>query len=144
MGAIAVIATLVYLARQIKQANTSTHRQMYAQAATAISEYWLNLAKEPELHTLFQTLLTTPDALDRADQERAFLVLDAYLSLMESYYLHNLEFEEKQSQERWRRILVRLLSTPGGQIYWQKRRFAFHTLFGDYLETILHSEEQGI
>ena len=45
VGAIAVIATLVYLSRQIAQSNSATHRQVYSQAATAVSEFWLNLAK---------------------------------------------------------------------------------------------------
>lgn len=133
VGAIAVIATLVYLSRQIAQSNTATHRQMYSQAATAVSEFWLNLAREPELYELFRRMLTTPDQLQKHEVERAFLVLDSYLSLLEAYYLHNQEFGEVLSQDRWERVLRQLLHTEGGRMYWAKRKFAFHSDFAEYL-----------
>jgi len=139
VGGLAVIATLVYLARQIRQANTSTHRQMYAQAATAISEFWLNLAKDAELQALFQKMLSEPDGLGSNQLERAFLILDSYFSLMESYYLHNQEFDEKLSQERWERILVRILAAPGGRAYWLKREYAFHDSFARYVSQLVEN-----
>ena len=143
VGAVAVIATLVYLARQIRQANNSTHRQMYAQAATAVSEFWFNLAKEPELHALFQQMLSAPDSLTPQELERSYLVLDGYLALMESYYLHNREFKETESQDRWRRILERMMNAPGAVPYWQKRQFAFHEDFSAYISSLVRQESKA-
>ena len=140
IGALAVIATLVYLSRQIAQANNATHRQMYSQAATAVSEFWLNLAREPELHSLFRNMLAAPESLTKADLERAFLVMDSYLALMESYYLHNRQFGEVLSQERWQRVLKQLLNTQGGRAYWPKRQYAFQQEFADYLATLIDQE----
>ena len=137
IGGVAVILTLIYLALQIRQTNKTTHRQMYGQAATAISEYWFNLAREPELHDLYRKMLMEPSQLARSDLERGFLVLDAYLSLMESYFLHNRQYHEDLSQQRWRRILAQVFNTPGGEMYWQKRRYAFHDEFADYLSSIV-------
>ncbi len=137
VGGIAVIATLLYLSIQIRQSNISTHRNMYAQAATAISDYWLTLAQNPELYELFVTLLRFPERLEEQELERGYLVLDSYLSLMESYYLHNNEYEERLSQERWERILKRLLNSPGGKSYWPRRLGAFHEEFANYIESII-------
>ena len=137
IGAVAVIATLVYLSRQIAQANNATHRQMYSQAATSVSEFWFNLAKEPELYELFRKTLTHPDDLRKAERDQAFLVLDSYLSLLESYFLHNREFNEELSQDRWNRVLNQLLNTPGGRIYWAKRREAFHEDFAAHLASMV-------
>ena len=136
VGGIAVLATLIYLAIQVKQSNVSTHRNMYAQAATAISDYWLALAKEPELYRIFTTMLREPETLPRHELDRAYLVMDAYLSLMESYYLHNIEYGEEISQRRWGRILRRMLSLPGGQSYWAERRSSFHDEFAAYVDEV--------
>ncbi len=136
IGGVAVIATLIYLAMQIKQANVATHRNMYAQAATALSEYWLALAKDPELYESFTTMLRAPETLSEADRNRGYLVMDSYLSLMESYFLHNRQYGEQLSQERWGRMLLRLFDTPGGQEYWRRRRASFHADFAKYLDEL--------
>ena len=142
VGGIAVIATLIYLAIQVKQSNVSTHRNMYAQAATAISDYWLALAREPELYRVLTAMLREPESLPRHELDRAYLVMDAYLSLMESYYLHNIEYGEEISQRRWGRILRRMLSLPGGQRYWAERRSSFHDEFAAYVGEVTTREDQ--
>jgi len=137
VGGIAVIATLVYLASQIRQSNIATHRLMYANAAEKISDYWLNLASNFELYELYVQMLRTPDELSRQESERAYLVLDSYLTLMESYYLHNRQYGETLSQQRWERVLARIFGTPGGRRYWSRRRVAFQDEFAGYLDGIV-------
>ena len=137
VGGIAVIATLIYLAVQLKQANVTTHRQMYAHSALAISEFWLNLAREPELYHSFRSLLRSPEDLSQERSERGMLVCDSYLSLMESFYLHNIEYGETLSQERWNRTLSQMLNTPGGVHYWSRRKSSFHEEFSDYIQTLI-------
>ena len=139
IGGIAVIATLIYLSIQVRQANVSTHRNMYAQAATATSEFWLALARDYELNETFTSMLRAPGDLGERDLNRAHLVMDSYLSLMESYYLHNKEYGEQLSQERWGRILSRMLATPGGRNYWKLRRSSFHAEFAQYLDAFVQS-----
>ncbi len=143
IGGIAVVVTLIYLSIQLKQSNVTTHRNMYAQAAVAISDFWLNLAREPELHQLYLSMLRAPEALDEAQNQRAYLVMDGYLSLMESYYLHNQEYGERLSQERWSRILNRMLDSPGGREYWSRRKAYFHEEFSDYVQTLLGAQREA-
>ena len=140
IGGIAVIATLIYLSVQVRQANVSTHRNMYAQAATATSDFWLALARDYELYETFTSMLRVPEDLGDRDLDRAHLVMDSYLSLMESYYLHNKEYGEQLSQERWGRILSRMLATPGGRNYWELRRSSFHAEFSGYLDGFVQSD----
>ena len=137
VGGIAVIATLMYLSVQIRQSNTSTHRQMYAQAATAISEFWLALAKDEELYDLYLKMMREPQSLQPTQLGRGQLVLDSYLSLMESYFLHNSEYKEQLSQERWERILRQMLNTPGGRVYWPNRQKYFHEKFRLYIDELI-------
>lgn len=143
IGGIAVIVTLIYLGLQIRQFNIATHRQMYASAAEKISDYWLSLAKDFELYELYGRMLRDPEELSRQESARAYLVLDSYLTLMESYYLHNRQYGETLSQERWKRILARIFATPGGQQYWLRRRMAFQDEFARYLDAIIADSNAG-
>jgi hypothetical protein len=137
VGGIAVIATLIYLSVQLRQANISTHRNMYAQAATAISDFWLSLARDYELYETFISMLRAPDTLNDQDLHKGYLVMDSYLSLMESYYLHNKEYGEELSQQRWGRQLQRMFEAPGGQQYWTLRRSSFHAEFAEYIDSLI-------
>jgi hypothetical protein len=139
IGAVAVIITLIYLAVQMRQSNRATHRLMYSSAAEKVSDFWADLASNIELFELYTRLLTDPDGLSRQESERAHLVLDAFLALMESYFLHNRQYGETLSQERWERILSRIFATPGGRLYWARRRFAFQRDFAEYVDGIVES-----
>lgn len=141
VSAAAVVITLAYVALQIKQTNTATHRQMYIAAATGLSDYWRALAQDYSLYELFVSMLRSPGELSRTEKGRAYIVMDSYLTLMESYYLHNQQYGEKLSQERWERILARMFSTPGGNEYWRRRRFAYHDEFAAYIDTLLSPPE---
>ncbi len=140
----AVIASLVYLALQIRQSNTATHRQMYMEAASTLSEYWLALAQDYPLYEKLTTMLRAPDELSNPEKEQAYLLFDSYMSLMESFYLHNQEYGENTSQERWGRILGRMLNAPGGTEYWLNRRFYFHGEFSIYVDSLfVKNEHEG-
>lgn len=136
VGGIAVLVTLIYLAVQVRQASVTTHRQIYGQSAAAISEFWLDLAKDPQLHADYLRALREPEHADFEATQRGYLVLDAYFSLLESFYLHNLEYGEHASQERWARIICRILDTPGGRSYWSRRSDYFHQQFSDYVRSL--------
>ncbi len=136
VGAAAVVVTLAYVALQIRQTNTATHRQMYIESVAGLSEYWRSLAQDYPLYELFVSMLRAPAELSRTEKGRAFIVMDSYMTLMESYYLHNRQYGEKLSQERWERVLGRLFSTPGGNEYWLKRRFGYHDEFATYIDNL--------
>lgn len=144
VGGIAVLATLIYLALQVRQTNIATHRSIYAEAATTISDFWLSLAKDPALHGNFIDTLRESDELSEHDRDRGYLVMDSYLSLMESYFLHNRQYGERQSQERWRRTLTRLFGTPGARTYWRRRRWSFHDEFATYVDGIIAVGDQRL
>jgi hypothetical protein len=134
VGGVAVLATLIYLTLQVRQTNVATHRNMYAQAATSISEFWLSLARDPELYQTFAAMLRAQPDLSDHDRDRGYLVMDAYMSLMESYFLHNRQYGERLSQQRWGRILQRMFGADGAREYWRRRRASFHDDFADYVD----------
>jgi hypothetical protein len=56
---------------------------------------------------------------------------------METFYLHNREFGETLSQERWSRMLSRLVAFPGAARYWNERRWQYHAEFATYVDELL-------
>lgn len=140
IGALAVLFTLLYLALQVRQSNLATHRSMYANAAEAIADFWMELAKNPALYDSYRACLRDAQGISSEERERGWLVLDAYMSLMESYYLHNRAYGEVLSEQRWTRTLTHLLNLPGGRRYWKTRRIAFHEDFAVYVDAMVDDE----
>lgn len=136
IGGIAVLATLVYLAVQLRQNARVTHRQTYNNAADSVSRFSMSLAENPGLLRSYRLTLRSPDELDSDSRLQGFAVLDAYFTLMESYYLHNTAFGEVLSQERWSRTISSILATPGGAQYWHQRSWQFHDGFAGYVNTL--------
>jgi hypothetical protein len=134
IGGFAVVFTIVYLALQVRRSTRATHRQIYHAAADSVSQFSLRLADDPALFYVFRTSLQEPDTLSPDDLLRGYLVVDAYFSLMEAFYLHNTEFDEQGSQQRWSRMLRRVLALPGGARYWSERRWQFHDAFAAYVD----------
>ena len=136
VGGVAVLITLVYLALQLRRTTRAAHRQTYTAGAEAISRFSFDLARNPQLHSLYRRALQAPDSLEFEEQTQANAILDSYFSLMEGYYLHNIEYGEKLAQDRWSRILRRLLSMPGGGAYWAAHKWKFHVKFVDYIDSL--------
>ena len=63
-------------------------------------------------------------------------VIESHFSLMEGYYLHNVEYGEKLAQDRWSRVLRRILSMPGGSAYWADNEWKFHAEFAKYIDSL--------
>jgi hypothetical protein len=142
VGGIAVLFTLVYLALQLRRTTRVAHRQTYSAGAEAISRFSFELAQNPQLNSVYRRALKDPNALKSDELIQAHAILDSYFSLMEGYYLHNIEYGEKLAQDRWSRILRRLLSMPGGGAYWADHQWKFHVKFVDYINSLQEIEEK--
>jgi hypothetical protein len=136
VGGAAVLVTLVYLALQLRRTSRVAHRQTYNAGAEAISRFLFELAENPGLHLLYRRSLQEPEKLEKDELLQGHTVIESYFSLMEGYYLHNFEYGEKLAQERWSRVLRRLLSMPGGSVYWAQNRWKFHAEFAKYIDSL--------
>ncbi len=134
VGGVAVVATLIYLAMQVRQSTRSTHRTVY-QAASSDSATWLmELAKDGELSRLYYQGLRAPTTLETDQLNRFYDFLGAFFAQLEANYLHNREFDEVESQQRWRAVMGRLLQSPGGESFWERRKWAYNPTFKNYVD----------
>jgi hypothetical protein len=138
IGALAVLVTLVYLARQIRQ-NTGALRaaalNSSIQAASLIRSEMFN---SEELSELFLLGSSRPDELDEVQAYRFRNIVSNMLWAIWNFYSQyryaDLSDEAWQSQKY---VIVRILSTPGGARYWEQSKQEFDTQFVEVIDQIL-------
>jgi hypothetical protein len=135
VAAVATLATLVYLAIQIRQ-NTGTVRAgTYHASSTAWSELCVKLAADPSLAEIYHLGRVSPDSLSKEDMRRFELAFDAMLAQIENFYLQYAEGHLSESnQNRFAEILGLQFRTPGVKRYWVQRRGLYTMEFVRYVE----------
>lgn len=135
LSAIAVIATLGYVAVQIRQ-NTSALRSTATQGAhdQSAAVYDL-LASDPKLSDIFVRGLETPNTLDRVETGRFYAFNMGVMFRFQNWYLQmRSRALDKEQVESWARVLRQISGTPGFQKFWAERRHLFTPVMVKYLE----------
>ena len=115
-GAIAVFATLAYLALQVRQGNNSINSANYFNAAISYNAVnTLAIGDAETAHMMFKGT-NTPDQLTEEEHNRYTLLLRAYnndfMAVWWSY--RNGTFPEEQYRV-YERNFVQLIASPGGR-----------------------------
>ncbi len=135
LGALGVIATLLYLIRQISQ-NTAATR------SAAAGAYWEGsleiakaLAQDPVLNKLFFAYMDEPEKFDRDEEMRAHNMASIFLHAMEQ--ARDLYIENTLSKDKWegrRKQLIWLATKPGFKRYWDEWRAVHNQVFTDLVD----------
>lgn len=135
VAALATVATLVYLAIQIRQNTISVRAATHHAGATAFRDLVAWLAGDAELAELYYRGRTDPASLSKSELRRFELVMDAWLAMLENYYIQFLEgMLPATNQDRFALVLKMQFRLPGVRQYWQRRRGAWRVEFVSYLE----------
>ena len=131
VGALAVIATLFYLAKQIKHASASQDRaNELAQASSITSSNslfitgWEHLAENEELAAIYERAISGQE-LNAAESVRFIAYLNMYFAWVEVLYSQasvNLGFSEMRKEdvlEIGKPYYSKLLSTQVGAEWWK-------------------------
>jgi hypothetical protein len=135
LSAIAVVATLGYVAVEIRQ-NTKSLRSAATQGAhdQSASMYDL-LASDPKLSDIFVRGLEAPDTLDRIETGRFYAFLLGVMVRLQNWYLQTQsDALEKDVIENWARVLGQISGTPGFKRFWADRRHLFAPAVVKYYE----------
>jgi len=142
IGAVATVATLVYLAIQIRS-NTTATRSGAAQAVHESFSNWYNmLASDESLSALVAKGLRDYESLTEAERARfvsvAMSILlntqDAFIKWREGSLIDELWIS-------WEFVIMNLVKTPGGGTVWQDRKYLFGAHFRDHVETEIMARE---
>ena len=122
VGGLAVIATLVYLALQVRQ-NSQLLRNAAQESATAASHLTHGLAAQsPENAAVFHKGLIDLDSLSPEEQTHFFLlIMNVFMQMDYAYQSHKTGvLSATQWETQW--IGVKwYLTRPGVRMWWQRR-----------------------
>lgn len=138
LAAIATIATLVYVAVQIRNGIVTSRGNTHHSTATAWSELHFRIASDSDLADLYHKGRITPEQLSAEDRRRFHLLLDSILAQIENIWVqYSNGLFPKSNQDRFDDILRAQFATPGMQGYWPRRRGLLMAEFVDHVENTL-------
>ncbi len=140
-GAIAVIATLIYLSIQIKGSARAARSAAVTDATTAMQAFYQQLGTDPQASELFLEGLTNPDSLSRQAQfQFLYLLHSAFLALQRSYFLAQEGTLDVGLRDSIGTAIHVVNHLPGMYLYWRQRKSFFQPEFADWVEGLLDRE----
>jgi hypothetical protein len=135
LAAIATIATLFYLAVQIRS-NTSAVRAAAAQSVhEAFATWYRMLAADALLAELVTNGLRDYSSLTEVGRARFISTFMAFLSCSQDAFIK--WREGSLSPELWRGwelVIMNLVHAPGGRAFWAERGYLFGDKFRDHID----------
>ena len=126
VGAIAVIATLVYLSLQIRQQDKSQQLEVKESILEGFNRANEHLATDPTLAALFVRGLHDPDKLNDAESAQFSFLIRLYVNQYQK--LFDLQKSGSLSAEEWTNFGAQgawMLSRPGGQRWLEGHKGTF-------------------
>ena len=129
IAAIATVATLVYLALQIRH-NTRALKHAEEREILDDGNLWRShLIQNPEIAELYRKGLLDPNALDPIERLRFRMLLDAlFVTWLYGFQAHRATGYSPEPQ------ISGTLARPGGQQYWADQKSNFDPEFVRYVD----------
>ncbi len=140
-GAIAVIATLIYLAIQIKDSARAARSAAVTDATTAILDLYHELGSNPQTSELFLEGMENPDSLSKQAQYQ-FLMLAhfGFMAFQRSFFLTQEGTLDVGIRDSIGTAVHAVNQMPGTHFYWRQRKSYFQPEFVRWIEDLLARE----
>ena len=143
VGAVGVVASLVYLGSQIRHNSRSVEAATSHSIARARNEINMALAGNPELSDLLLRGAEDYGSLGLADRQR----LDAYMAGMlntfeDSYMQYSKGLVTKESWEQSLVFLGRVFSQPGPNKWWHDRHDLVSSAFCEEVDAAIRKHRE--
>ena len=146
LGALAVFASLIYLALQIKQNTQSLRASAKHEATSRQLEYFDTLLENSNLRMVYREGLKDFSSLDLDDQDVFWMLMyKAFFTFSEAFYEYkHAHFDEDQWLESSEAIDWHL-SHSGARVWWRHpKRRAFPSDFSDLVSERLTRIEEKV
>ena len=130
LGAIGVVATLLYLSRQLRENTMSVRRSTTHDALRSVADFNQFVASDPELVDLFWRGGDDPDSLSEAEWHRYVSLASTLIRRFELLYLDHAS--GALSDDLWEAQVsnIRLwMAKPGAQLWFSKLGHHVHPSF---------------
>ncbi len=126
VAAVATLATLVYLARQIHQSNQIARWEAHRSSVATFNETAGRIFQDADTARIWRQGLLDPDSLDEVDRVRLHQGLSqTVLNFKDVLEAHDLGFYDEATYVAWEGYTCSLLNTPGGEQWWAETRGSF-------------------
>lgn len=137
VGAVGVIATLVYLSAQVRHNTRAIRAQTYDSFVSQFRHWNEPMRADQEMAEQFSRLIENVASLSAREQRHAVHVLYDFVRLAENLHYQYGEGMVSESVWRgWESLFRTYLSAPGFIWYWERRRTFFAKEFNDWVETL--------
>ena len=144
VAAIATLATLIYLALQIRRNTTATRAMSYQSVTDARNLVNLSITQNSELSRIFLAGSADREALSPEDRLRFDFTCLSYLHVVETmHYQASSGTGEQSLLKAEERSLRDLMSVPGIRAWWCENPYAFDPEFRAYIDNFLENESKS-
>lgn len=135
VAAIATVATLIYLALQIRRSTQATRAGSFHAISDSMNHVNIAVAQSPELARIWVVGSAGRSSLSEQERLQFDNVLLSYFHVFETmHYQAYVGAGERNLLLAEERSLAALLSTPGVREWWAENPYAFGPEFRSYLE----------
>jgi hypothetical protein len=135
VGSVGVVATLVYLAVQIRQNTRATQTASHHAITDSLNQGNVAQATDPELARIWLAGCEDRGALSDVDRHRLDMLLLAYFHVFDSlFYAATRGAGERSLLLAEEKGFAHLMKLPGVQEWWQENPYAFSAEFRSYME----------
>ncbi len=139
LGAVAVVATLLYVSRQLREQNRALTTTVRDSAFHQLQEWNYQIMADAKLGHLFQRGAASDDWAGFSPEERSRLVHTFYsfFKVFENIYIHTAEGSAPRGiWDQNCQVFFAYASQPGCRYYWQHRRASLDARFVTLLENL--------
>ena len=142
IGAVAVVVTLLYVARQIHQANAQTQAQARYSFIEAYGEMNASISNNKAVASIFRRGFAGEE-LDQDERMQFFALTGQFLNTWSA--LFDLHKDGLLPENQWtmvRKDIITMISEPGGRAFWETvGREGVHEDFGNAVDEVLEGRK---
>ena len=141
VSALAVIFSLIYLARQVRQGTKDLRTTIQDSSFHSLMEWNYYIISDKDLAWIFQQGCKDFDSLEEKERARYMHLMYNYFKQFENIYLHYCE--KIIGDDVWesnKKMLNAYILTQGVQNYWQKRKPIFNPKFQNFIDSIKETD----
>jgi len=138
IGAAAVVASLLYLALQVRQNSKAQRTENYARALERVSAFQAVLSQNNDLALIFAKGVWDTSKLTRLEKIRfTWSLYEAFGSFEFMFHTYKTDEIPEEVWKRWSQTVAWWLSFPGVEQWWMNRPVNFTESFTRFVESVI-------
>jgi len=138
IGAIAVVASLLYLAVQVRQSTNAQRTENYARALERVSSMQSALSQDGEISRIFARGVQDTSKLTALEKIRfTWSLYEAFDAFEFMFHTYKTDEIPEEVWNRWAMTVAWWLNFPGVQTWWRTRPVQFTESFTAFVQSTI-------